>query len=78
MADEVEPPNRDYNPYLPFERQYVYAGQWFDDLGAGLLRLGEGGSAMASDLATGLNRNELDDTTRSIAETKIPFYDDQA
>lgn len=68
---------RDYNPYPEFDRQYTYAGQWFDDLGASILNLGPGGAAMASDLSSSLNRNELADTTSSIAETKIPFYDDQ-
>lgn len=70
--------SREYNPYVAFERQYTYAGQWFDDFGASIVNLGPGGAAMASDLSSSLNRNELDDTTRSMAETKIPFYDDQA
>lgn len=76
MAEEEEPVSRDYNPYVVLERQYEYPGQWFDDIGSAMLRLGPRSAAMAVDSASALNRDELDEITGSPQASSIPFYDD--
>lgn len=60
----------------PYELQWFYPGQWFDEMGSFVLTMGENGQ-MGIDISrrSDINRSDRADMGRAITDSGIPGYE---
>lgn len=66
------------NPYIPFERQYSFPGEWANDLAAIMLTTKDPTGALSIEmLMNTIDRNEINSLAQSMNGAGSTLYDEE-